>query len=136
MILGIGTDLVYIDRIRKIQERKPGLFSKKIFTKTERDYCDKKFDPAISYASRYAAKEALLKALGYGMREGVSWQDIEIVNDDLGKPEVTISKNILAIAEKRFNLSHKLIKIDLSLTNEREYALAFVVISCMNMTTA
>lgn len=132
MIIGNGVDLVKIDRIQKLLEKENSSFKTKLYTKVEIAYCENKHSPFKHFASRYAAKEAFLKAIGYGMREGVSWQDIEIVNDSYGKPEIKISNNMAKIIEKIHNFNNKYIMISLSLSDEEEYAIAFVTISLQN----
>ena len=129
MIIGNGVDLVKIDRIQRLLEKENSSFKTKLYTKSEINYCETKHNPIKHFASRYAAKEALLKAMGYGMREGVSWQDIEILNDSYGKPEIKISENIVKLIEKLHNFNNKYININLSLSDEDEYAIAFVIIS-------
>lgn len=86
MILGIGTDIIEVQRIRDIMKRYPKRFLERIFTSDEQTYCMRRKDPALHLAGRFAAKEAIVKALGTGFANGLSWLDIEIRNDPLGKP--------------------------------------------------
>lgn len=117
-VIGIGTDIVEVARVEKLMADNAQRFLQKIFTPNE----IKTDANANYYAKRFAAKEACLKALGTGMREGLRWHDMEITNDTLGKPILTLSGAALA-ATGIPNPS-----IHLSLSDEREYALAFVII--------
>ena len=90
MILGIGTDLVNIERIRKALDRFGDRFEKRVFSKLEIQRSRKKYDPSSSYAKRWAAKEACSKALGIGLRMGISWKEMHIVNLPSGKPELVL----------------------------------------------
>lgn len=92
MIEGIGTDIIEIDRIRKSIEKHGSHFLDRLFSKKEQDYCHKYKDPAPHFAGRFAAKEAISKALGTGFSSEFSFLDIEIINDATGKPIVTLSK--------------------------------------------
>ncbi len=103
MIKGIGTDIIEIDRIRKSIERFGSRFYKRIFTANELDYCLKHQDPVPSLAARFAAKEAIAKALGTGIGTHLSWLDIEIRNNSEGCPEVFIPKNRYHI---KLSISH------------------------------
>jgi holo-[acyl-carrier protein] synthase len=90
-IIGLGNDIIEIERIRQSYERHGYRFLTKLFTEKEQDYCLKHKDPIPHMAGRFAAKEAVVKALGTGFGEHASWLDIEIVNNNLGKPEVQFS---------------------------------------------
>ena len=87
-IFGIGTDIVNIKRMEKIFSKKRSTFKKKIFSKKEILYCENKRKSYSYYAKRFAAKEALSKALGTGIRKGINYKDIEILNDKMGKPKI------------------------------------------------
>ena len=87
MIYGTGIDIVDISRFDRILERGNQPLLDRLFTLGEREYCSHRKNSAQHYALRFAAKEALLKALGTGLRGGLSWQDIEVVHDGNGKPE-------------------------------------------------
>ena len=78
MIVGVGVDVVEIPRLRKILARYGERFAQRVFTPEEREYCAAHTDPAPHYAVRFAAKEALFKALGTGWARGVTWQDVEV----------------------------------------------------------
>ena len=109
MIKGIGIDIIEIERIAKVIERRGTHFIKRIFTRNE----ERSGDHAITYyAGRFAAKEAVVKALGTGFR-GISWQDIEILNDSLGKPYVTLAVDVA----RRFGSPELLISISHSKTS-------------------
>ena len=92
-ILGIGNDIIEIDRIRDSLEKFGKAFYSKLFTETEIEYCLSHSDPATRFAGRFAAKEAIAKALGFGFGKHLAWHDIEIINNAIGKPEV-FTKNL------------------------------------------
>lgn len=85
-IRAIGVDLCEVARIEKIINQSGVRFLEKVFTENERKYCGEKHNRAECFAARFAAKEAMLKALGTGLRAGIKWKDIEVINDELGKP--------------------------------------------------
>ena len=117
MVLGVGTDIIEIERMRKAMGREA--FLARVFTQKERAYCDGRgTGRAASYAARWAGKEAVLKAFGTGLRQGMLW-DIEIVPDALGAPEAHLSGFFAALAEER-----SVRRIHLSLSHAREYAVA------------
>jgi holo-[acyl-carrier protein] synthase len=123
MIVSIGTDIIEVYRIRETLERTPR-FVERVFTKKEREYCDAKGAAAAqSYAARFAAKEAFLKALRTGWRGKITWQDIEIKNDESGAPYFEISGEAKAVLEK---LGAN--KIHLSMSHTTEHAIANVVL--------
>ena len=128
MIIGIGADIVSIDRIRGVIDRHGTRFIQKCFTDEEQAEGSKRKDPVRFYAKRFAAKEALLKVIGTGMRQGVSWHDMSIVNDELGAPVAKLGGGVAkAIDLKNSNNGKKPI-ISVSLSDEDAYALAFIVI--------
>ncbi len=120
--MGIGTDLARVERIRRLLERYPG-FVERVFSVQEIGYCRGKASPEQSYAARFAAKEAVMKALGTGWDGRVNWRDIEVVSPGSGPPQLRLSGG----AEARM-LALGADSILLSLTHEKEYALAFVVL--------
>ena len=123
MIRGVGIDLIHIDRIEQAVERWGQRFLQRIFTTAEIERCQKLHRPAQCLALRFAAKEAFAKALGLGMRKGLRWSDVEVVNDDLGKPGLRLhnrAKQLLAATEAK--------KTWLSLSDERDSAVAVVVL--------
>lgn len=120
MIVGIGIDLVEIERIRAAIAKKK--FITRIYTVAEQTYCDsRKSGRAASYAARFAGKEAVLKALGTGLTKG-AWLEIEILPNDLGAPTVQLTGTFARIAAEK-NISELII----SLTHARQYAAAQVV---------
>jgi holo-[acyl-carrier protein] synthase len=122
MIKGIGVDIIDIPRIKKMVEDDER-FVEKIFSEKEILYCRTKSKKEIHYAARFAAKEAFFKAIGTGWRYGMSWQDISVENDELGKPGIILTGKTL----EYFNENH-FTHINLSISHTREYAVAFVVI--------
>jgi holo-[acyl-carrier protein] synthase len=118
-VIQIGTDLIEIARIRRSLERYAG-FRDRCFTPAEQEYCESRANPAESYAGRFAGKEAVGKALGFGVARAFAWKEIEIVGRP--KPSVQLSGRAAAIAEAR-----GLRSIDLSMTHSRELAQAVAV---------
>jgi holo-[acyl-carrier protein] synthase len=117
----VGVDLIEIDRIRRALERYPG-FKERCFTEAERAYCDSRKNPAQSYAGRFAGKEAVGKALGFGVARAFAWRDVEIVGRP--KPAVQLHGRLAAWAE-RLGAG----EIDLSMTHSRELASAVAVVA-------
>ena len=123
LIIGCGIDLVKIERIEKIIKRWGNNFNSRIFTPLERDYCEKKKDNKFqSYAGKFAAKEALLKALGLGLRGG-NWKEIEIRNNELGQPIIDTSGKLKNIA-----LTKGVKKYFITISHTKEYAIAQVIL--------
>ncbi|QXE91098.1 holo-[acyl-carrier-protein] synthase [Geomonas subterranea] len=91
MIYGTGVDIVEIARFDKFLKQGNDALFQRIFTQNEIAYCSAKKHAAQHYALRFGAKEAFLKALGTGLRGGLSWQDMEVVNDELGKPTLRLA---------------------------------------------
>ncbi len=106
MIEGLGTDIIEIERIRASIERHGPAFLNRLFTQKEQDYCNKYQDPAPHYAGRFAAKEAIAKALGTGFGEDLGWHDLEIANDERGKPVVECSEKVKARGKILLSISH------------------------------
>jgi holo-[acyl-carrier protein] synthase len=128
MILGIGSDLIDIQRIERTIARYGERFLSRIFTDVERAKSDRRANRAASYAKRYAAKEACSKALGTGFRSGVYWRDLGVVNLASGRPSMVLTGGALA----RLNAltpPGMTARIDLSLTDEAPLAQAVVVIT-------
>jgi holo-[acyl-carrier protein] synthase len=123
MIRGIGIDLVNIERIERAVERWGHRFLQRIFTTAEIERCEQLHRPAQCLALRFAAKEAFAKALGLGMRKGLRWSDVEVVNDDLGKPGLRLHNQA-----KRLLEATEADKTWLSLSDERDSAIAVVVL--------
>ena len=124
-IFGIGTDIVGIKRIRLSLKNKH--FIKRIFNKQEVLKCKNVVNQYNCYAKRFAAKEAFSKALGTGISEGINFNEITILNNKSGKPYIRLKGNTKKKIKKRFK--QKKIKISLSLSDEKDYAVAFVTIS-------
>src|SRR6516165_6702149 len=127
MIIGLGSDLIDIRRVEKSIARFGERFLSRIFTETERTKSDRRAQRAASYAKRFAAKEACSKALGTGLRRGVFWRDMGVVNLPSGQPTMKLSggaakrlKAMLPPGTEPF--------IHLTLTDEGAFAQAFVVI--------
>ncbi len=97
-VLGLGVDIIEIDRMKRILERTPS-FRIRIFSEGEREYCDSKARPEVHYALRFAAKEAVLKALGIGFT-GVRATDVEVAHDKKGKPIALLHGSAAKLAEE------------------------------------
>ena len=123
-ILGLGVDVVEINRFKKIKNNKKII--KRIFTTYENRYCENK-NKILCFAKRFAAKEAFVKALGTGFRKNINFKDIEIVNNLYGKPHLLINKKLISKIKTSFNV--KKFNIFLSISDERKYAIASVIIS-------
>lgn len=98
-MIGIGVDLCEVPRMRTSLERTPTL-AHRLFTPEERAYCERRGDPAERYAARFAAKEAVLKAMGLGLG-ACRWHDIEVVRADSGRPALRLSGAALAASDER-----------------------------------
>jgi holo-[acyl-carrier protein] synthase len=123
LIIGCGIDLVKIERIEKIIKKWGDNFVLRIFTSLEKEYCEKKKGNKYqSYAGKFAAKEALLKALGLGLREA-KWKEIEIKNDELGQPIIDTSGKLENIASAK-----GVSKYFISISHTKEYAIAQVIL--------
>lgn len=121
MIIGIGTDIIEISRIKEALQTNMKL-TERMFTKEEMNYCQKKGNSFESFAARFAAKEAVTKALGTGFRN-YNWVDIEVVRDELGKPGVVLRGSAL---EKAQELGIE--NIHISLSHGKDYATAMVIL--------
>jgi holo-[acyl-carrier protein] synthase len=121
-IYGLGTDIIECARIAKVIERHGDLFLRRIFTPHEIDYCHGKKRSTEHFAGRWAAKEAIFKALGTGWRGKVQWTDFEIRRDELGKPNVHVCGT-----SKDFLKEERIANILLSLSHCREYATATAI---------
>ena len=126
-ILGTGIDIVENYRLKKILLKKKSNFKKKIFTKNEVAYCEKKSNSISCYSKRFAAKEAFVKALGIGFRKNINFKDIEVVNNTYGKPYISINKKIANKIKTLFKV--KKFNIFLSISDEKKYSIASVIIS-------
>lgn len=123
MISGIGTDIVAIERFQRFVNEGNTALLRRVFTEQEQAYCSARKNSAASYAARFAAKEAFLKALGTGLRNGISWHDIEVAHDSLGKPELILSGRAI-----EFFLEQGLSGAFLSLAHDGGSAVATVVL--------
>jgi holo-[acyl-carrier protein] synthase len=119
MIHGIGTDIIEVRRIEESIERFGQRFLDRIFSYDEQAYCLHHRDSSRHFAGRFAAKEAIVKSLGTGFRNGIGWLDIEIVNNAEGKPVARLSAQL----QEQFDSP----KIHLSISHGRDYATAFAV---------
>ena len=130
MILGLGSDITDARRIAKVIERHGDRFLTRIFTDIERAKAERRKNRAETYAKRFAAKEACAKALGTGIRHGVWWRDMGVVNMPSGRPTMALTggarKRLDALTPKGYRA-----QIDLSITDEGPMAMAFVVISAV-----
>jgi len=125
-IFGIGTDIVNIKRIEKSIKLKGNKFKNKIFSKNEIIYCEKKKNPFPFYAKRFAAKEALSKALGTGIRKDIKFKNIEIFNNTYGKPSIKLTGKTDLYLKKKIKKKYF---IYLSLSDDMPWAQATVIIS-------
>ena len=128
MILGIGNDLCDIRRIEKSLERFGDRFVQRIFTEIEQKRSEGRATRAASYAKRFAAKEACAKALGTGLRRGVFWRDMGVINLRSGRPTLALTGGALARL-KEITPPGMAAQIDLTLTDEYPLAQAIVIIS-------
>ncbi len=123
LIVGCGIDLVKIERIEKIIKRWGDNFISRIFTPLEIEYCEKKKGNKFqSYAGKFAAKEALLKALGLGLREA-NWKEIGIKNNELGQPIIDTSGKLKNIASAK-----GVSKYFITISHSKDYAIAQVIL--------
>ena len=128
MILGLGNDLCDIRRIEKSLERFGDRFIRRIFTEVEQKRSEGRATRAASYAKRFAAKEACAKALGTGLRRGVFWRDMGVINMRGGKPTMALTGGALARL-REITPQSMTAQIDLTLTDEYPLAQAIVIIS-------
>ena len=124
-IYGIGTDIISVDRIKKTLKKKNFLY--RIFNIQEITKCKKLSSSSNCYAKRFAAKEAFAKALGTGISKGIKFNEIIILNEKNGKPFIKLAGDTKKIIKKKFK--NKKLIISLSLSDEKKYALALVIIS-------
>lgn len=119
MVRGIGCDIIEISRIRSSISRHGKHFLNRVFTPAEQEYCHRHRDAAPHFAARFSAKEAVVKALGTGFRNGISWLDIEIVQDSYGKPLVHFSPSLST------QFPH--LSVQITMSHCREYAMAYAL---------
>ena len=130
MIIGLGSDIVDVRRIAKVIERHGDRFIDRIFTATERAKAEHRANSAETYAKRFAAKEACAKALGTGLRRGVFWRDMGVVNLAGGRPTMTLTGGALSRLQAITPRGYEA-RIDLTLTDEGPTAQAIVIISAV-----
>lgn len=121
-IVAHGIDLVDFPRIAEMIERHGERFMNRIFTETEQEYAKSTRNEIEKLAGRFAAKEAILKLVGTGWRGKIAWTDIEVVNNPMGQPEVTLTGEVKKIAEK-LGISH----VSISITHTANFAIASAV---------
>jgi holo-[acyl-carrier protein] synthase len=122
-IVGTGVDICEVARVRSTIDRFGQRFLKRVFTQAEREYCESKRNRIERYAARFAAKEAAMKAIGTGLRRGVTWQDFEVSREPGGRPTLILRGKGADFAAK---LGVK--RAALSITHTREQALAQVIL--------
>lgn len=120
MILGVGTDIIEVKRIQRVIEKYQGKILKRLFTEAEQAYCYEHQNPYFRFAGRFAAKEAVVKALGTGFGV-ITWRDIEICNDEQGKPYLNLSPSVITLLGN--------MKVAISISHCHEYATAVAICS-------
>jgi holo-[acyl-carrier protein] synthase len=133
MIIGIGSDLIDVRRIAKVIERHGDRFLDRIFTTAERSRAERRAKSTETYAKRFAAKEACSKALGTGIRAGVWWRDMGVINLPSGRPTMLLTGGALARLAAITPAGCDA-RIDLTITDEGPMAQALVVISAVPRT--
>lgn len=135
MIIGIGHDVCDAERIARALARFGDRFTKRVFTSVERERCESRLKRADSYARRFAAKEACSKALGTGFRRGVHLASIGVVNSPGGKPSLELTGGALERL-REITPAGMSAKIDVSLTDDRQFAYAIVLITAVPAETS
>lgn len=130
MILGIGTDLANIERIEGTLERFGDRFRNRVFTETEQRKAERRKDTVGTYAKRWAAKEACSKALGTGLRMGIAWKDMSVVNMRSGQPTMVLTGWASERLASMTPDGHRAV-IHVSLTDDHPWAQAMVVIEAV-----
>ena len=132
MIIGMGTDIVNMDRIEESLNKFGDSFIKKCFTINEANEAKEKPDQTAFFSKRFAAKEAFFKALGTGFTQGVSWQDLEISNTPSGKPQIKVQGRSLEILNKLsrdiLNSSYSDLEVHISISDDKPFATSTVII--------
>ena len=123
MIVGIGIDIVEIERLRAVLERQKDRFLRRVFTTGEQEYCSNHRDPVPHYAVRFAAKEGLFKALGTGWAGGVSWLDVEVLRKGGAAPTLSLAGTAGAVAKE---LGAQIVHV--SLSHSVQNAVAVVIL--------
>ena len=127
MIIGTGIDIVNMDRIERLMTRWGSVFLSRVFTETEIVACQQKARPSECFAGRFAAKEAFLKAIGWGLRNGIQWTDIEVETDPMGKPLLSFHGKAKEVIK-----TLRIHKSLLTLSHDRPYAVAHVLLEERN----
>lgn len=127
MIVGTGIDIVNIGRIESLMARWGDHFLDRVFTEKEIVWCQQRTRSPECFATRFAAKEAFLKAIGWGLRNGIQWTDIEVENDPMGKPCLFLYRRAKEVLE-----THRIQKTLLTLSHDRPYAVAHVILEGRN----
>ena len=122
-VIGIGTDITECLRIARMIERHGDLFINRVYTPAEIRYCQNRKQTTEHFTGRWAAKEAVLKALGTGWRRGISWRDVEVVNEPGGKPIVSVHGGAKQVVED-LGITRLLISISHCRTHATAYAIA------------
>jgi len=122
-LIGIGIDVVEVSRIKSSLDEFGEKFQTRIFTETEREYCQKQKRPELHFAGRFAAKEAIAKAFGTGIGKEIGWLDMEIIRKPSGEPDVKLTEAASAYAKSR-----GVQQVMVSLTHAKHYAAANAVI--------
>ena len=122
-VLGIGTDVVNLERVKSVHDRHGKRFARRILAKAELEEYAQLENPVAFLAKRFAAKEACAKALGAGMRGGIEFDQFRVLHNDLGQPHLELSKKAAEVAtELGVNSMH------ISISDERDFAIAMVVL--------
>lgn len=123
MIVGIGVDIIEIERVREAVQNGGERFINRVYTVAEQEFCRARIDPIPHFAVRFAAKEALFKALGTGWAKGLSWQDVEVQRNDPEKPNL-----VLRGAAQKQSVASGVQRVHLSLSHSRNSAIALVIL--------
>jgi holo-[acyl-carrier protein] synthase len=130
MIIGLGSDITDVRRVAKVIERHGDRFLMRVFTEVERAKADRRKNHAETYAKRFAAKEACAKALGTGIRQGVWWRDMGVVNLPSGRPTMLLTGGAKKRLDALMPAGHDA-QIDVTISDEGPMAVAFVIISAV-----
>jgi holo-[acyl-carrier protein] synthase len=133
MIIGLGSDITDVRRVAKVIERHGDRFLTRVFTDVERAKADRRKNRVETYAKRFAAKEACAKALGTGIRQGVWWRDMGVVNLPSGKPTMLLTGGAKKRLDALTPAGHD-VQIDITIADEGPMAVAFVMISAVPST--
>lgn len=130
MIIGLGSDLINIHRVEETLSKFGDRFTHRVFTELERQKSDRRNQRAASYAKRFAAKEACAKALGTGLRAGVYWRDMGVVNAPSGKPTMKLTGGAQKRLQSMTPAGHDTV-IHITITDDDPWAQAFVIIEAL-----